>query len=274
VPDGGLGDTTAPTVTSSTPAEGATGVYPVEIYSRTTGQAGLAERKALTVQFSEPMDTSLTQATLHDLTDTSVPARTIDGVWSTEGQTLTLTVLQPEEGGPALNEETAYALDLTGLKDLAGNTLDAAHAGLGDGKLNFQTGPVDMLLNHACGHTLVDGILSVTAAASTTGAVPRTDQTHKNYEVTLPSSGATYAGYTRMRLAPETDFVLFLDRDLSVSLHEPVDDVAVPATLERAPAACAGITHKALFTSPLNPEVRASFTQPEEKFRFILEESF
>jgi hypothetical protein len=57
-------------------------------------------------------------------------------------------------------------------------------------------------------------------------------------------------------------------------LHDPVDDVAVPATLEAAPAACAGITHKFLFTSPLNPEVRASFTLPNEKLRFILEESF
>jgi hypothetical protein len=274
VPDGGSGDTTAPTVTSSVPAEGATGIYPVEIYYRTTGQAGLAERKVLTVQFSEPMDTSLAQATLHDLTDTSVPARTVDGVWSPDGRTLTLTVLQPEEGGPALSGETSYAVDLRGLKDVSGNALDAAHAGLSDGRLDFQTSPVDMLLNHACGHTLVDSILSVTAAASTTGSVPRTDQTHKHYEVTLPSSGSAYAGHTRMRLAPETNFVLFLSRDVSITLHDPAGDVAVPATREPAPAVCAGITHKVLFTSPLGPEVRATFTQPEEKFRFILEESF
>jgi hypothetical protein len=42
-------DTFAPTVTSSSPAEGATDIYPVEVYYRTTGQAGLSERKVLTV---------------------------------------------------------------------------------------------------------------------------------------------------------------------------------------------------------------------------------
>jgi hypothetical protein len=273
LPDAGPGDTLAPAVTSSSPAEGATGVYPVEVYYRATGQAGLAERKVITVEFSEPMDTSLAQATLHDLTDTTAPARTVDGAWSADGRTLTLTVLQPEEGGPALYGETAYAVGLTGLKDLAGNALDAAHASLGDGRLDFQTAPAEPLLHHACGHTLVDTLISVTAAAST-GVLPRTDQTHKNYEVTLPGGGGAFSGYTRMLLAPETDYVLFLDRSVSLSLHDPADDVAVPSTVEAAPPACPGITHKVLFTSPLNPEVRASFSHSSEKLRFILEESF
>jgi hypothetical protein len=267
-------DTFAPAVTASMPAEGSTNIYPVEVYYRTTGQPGLSERKVLTIEFNEPMDTTLAQATLHDLTDTSMPPRTISGEWSQAGQRLTLAILQPEEGGPALSEDTAYAVDLRALQDVAGNRLDAAHPGLGDGRLDFTTGPNDALLNHACGHTLVDSLTSVMAAASPTGTLPRTDQTHKNYEVTLPTSGATFSGYTRMLLPGETDYVLFLDRAANVSLHDPVDDVAVPTTLETAPPACAGITHKVLFTSPLNPEVRTNFTLSQERLRFILEQSF
>ncbi len=267
-------DTVKPHVVSTTPAEGATGVYPVEVYYRTTGQAGLSERKVLTVQFNEPMDSTLTQAMLHDLTDTGVPARTVEGVWSSDARTLTLTVLQPEEGGPALNGENAYAVDLTGFKDLAGNTLDAAHAGLGgDGRLDFQTGPTDALLNHACGHTLVDALVSVTAAAAPTGTLPRTDQTHKHYELTLPAAGGSYSGYTRMLLAPETPYVLFLHEEASVALRKSADGSDVEASLEPAPPACPGITHQLLFTSPDTPEVRANFTFPNEKLRFILEES-
>ncbi len=267
-------DTFAPTVTGSTPAEGTTGVYPVEVYYRTTAPAGLSERKVITIQFSEPMDTSILQATLHDLTDTTAPPRTLSGTWSEAGRTLTLVALQPEEGGPALNENTAYAVDLRGHKDIAGNALDAAHPGLGNGRLDFETGPSDSLLNHACGHTLVGSITAVSAAASPSGTLPRADQTHKHYEVTLPASGATYAGHTRMLLTPETNYVLFLDRSVSVVLHDVAGNAPVDATSETSPPACAGITHLVRFTAPLDPEVRASFSGPAAKFRFILEESF
>jgi Bacterial Ig-like domain len=274
LPDAGPSDTTAPTVISASPAEGATGVYPVEVYYRTTAPAGLSERKVITFQFSEPMDTSILQATLHDLTDTTVPTRTLSGAWSDDGQTLTLTALQPEEGGPVLNENTAYAVGLTGHKDIAGNALDAAHPGLGDGRLDFETGASDSLLNHACGHTLVDSITAVTASSSPTGTLPRTDQTHKHYEVTLPASGEAYAGHTRMLLAPETGYVLFLDQAIPVGLHDVAGDAPVDATSEPAPPACSGITHRLRFTSPLDPEVRASFSGRSTKLRFILEESF
>lgn len=273
-PDAGSGDTLAPTVESSTPTEGTLGLYPVEVYYRTTGQAGLSERKVLTVRFSEPMDTSLTQATLYDLTDPSNEPRPVGGTWSADGQTLTLTVLQPEEGGSALNADTAYAVDLKGFRDIAGNALDAAHVGLGDGRLDFRTGPVDRLLNHACGHTLVDSLTTVSAAATSTGTVPRMDQTHKHYEVSLPDSGGAFTGYTRMLLETETDHVLFLGQDVEVALHDVLGDMAVEAAKEPVPLACAGLTHRVRFTSPLDPEVRARFTGPKATFRAILEQDF
>ncbi|MDY7228166.1 Ig-like domain-containing protein [Hyalangium rubrum] len=272
-PDAGPGDTTAPGVVSANPAEGTTGLYPVEVYYRTTGQGGLSQRKVFTVQFTEPMDTSITQASLFNLTDPSLEPRLMEGTWSTDGQTLTLLLLQPEEGGPVLEEENAYAVDLKGFKDLAGNLLDATHAGLGDGRLDFKTGPTDHLLNHACGHTLVDTVIPVEASATPTGTVPRTDQTHKYYEVTVPMGEGTYSGYTRLRLVPETPYILFLDQDVSVALSSTVDGTPVEAQLEAASPACPGITHRVRFTSPDAPELRVRFTTPGSKLRLLLEES-
>ncbi|WP_224368400.1 Ig-like domain-containing protein [Hyalangium versicolor] len=273
-PDAGPGDTVAPAVLSSTPAEGTTGLYPVEVYYRTSGQAGLSERKVLTLQFSEPMDTVLTQAPLLNLTDTSAEPRTVEGTWSTDGQQLTLPILQPEEGGPALEENTSYAVDLKGFRDVAGNRLDAVHPVLGDGRLDFTTGPNDLLLNHACGHTLVDTILPVSASATPTGTVPRMDQTHKYYEVTAPMESGAYSGYTRMRLPPETSYILYLDHEVPVSLSTFADNEPVESSSEAVPPACQGITHRVRFTTPDSPELRVHFIPPGAKLRAILEESF
>ncbi|WP_224246269.1 Ig-like domain-containing protein [Hyalangium gracile] len=273
-PDAGAGDTTAPSVISSSPAEGTTGLYPVEVYYRTTGQAGLSERKVFTVEFSEPMDTSVIQATLLNLTDSTATPRSVQGTWAADGRKLTLVALQPDEGGPVLEEDSSYALDLKGFRDPSGNPLDATHPGLGDGRLDFKTGANDPLLNHACGHTLVDTVLPVSASATPTGTVPRTDQTHKLYEVTMPQEGSGYSGYTRLRLAPETAYVLFLDHEVSVALSTSTDGAPVDSSIETAPPACSGITHRVLFTAPDAPEVRARFTSPDSKLRVILEESF
>jgi hypothetical protein len=119
MPDGGPGEVQGPWVTASAPAEGSTDLYPVEVYYRATGQKGLAERKVLTVTFNVPMDTSVSQATLHDKTDPTAEPRPVEGTWSSDAKTLTLTVLQPEEGGPVLYGENAYAVDLRGFRDTA-----------------------------------------------------------------------------------------------------------------------------------------------------------
>ncbi|ADO68818.1 Ig-like domain-containing protein [Stigmatella aurantiaca] len=273
-PDAGPGDAGGPWVLSSVPAEGSTDLYPVEVYYRTTGQKGLAERKVLTVTFNVPMDTSITQTMLYDKTDPHAEPRPVEGTWSVDAKTLTLTVLQPEEGGPVLYGENAYAVDLRGFQDAEGHSLDAAHAGLGDGRLDFQTAPNDELLNHACGHTLADATAAVSASATPTGTLPRTDVTHKYYEVTVPSDGGAPSGHTRLRLLPEASYLLFLDVQVSVSLSQLASGTPVDSALEQTPPACAGITSRVRFTTPGDDaDLRAHF-MGASKFHAILEQSF
>ncbi|MDC0712824.1 Ig-like domain-containing protein [Stigmatella sp. ncwal1] len=263
-----------PWVVSSIPAEGSTDLYPVEVYYRTTGQRGLAERKVLSIAFNVPMNTSVTQATLHDATDTSAEPRAVGGTWSTDAKTLTLTVLQPEEGGPVLAGENAYAVDLRGFQDAEGHALDATHAGLGDGRLDFQTAPTDELLNHACGHTLADAAVAMNASAHPTGTLPRTDATHTYYEVTVPSDSGAPSGYTRLRLIPEASYLLFLDAQVSVSLNQLASGTPVVSAWEQTPPACAGIGSRVRFTTPADDaDLRAHFTGAS-KFHAILEQSF
>jgi hypothetical protein len=273
-PDAGHGDAQGPWVTGSAPAEGSTNLYPVEVYYRTTGQKGLAERKVLTVAFNVPMDTSVTQATLHDKTEPGAEPRTVEGTWSPDAKTLTLTVLQPEEGGPVLYGENAYALDLRGFQDAEGHALDAAHPGLGDGRLDFQTAPSDELLNHACGHTLADTSTAVSASATPTGALPRMDKTHAYYAVTVPSDSGSPAGYVRLLLQPETSYVLFLDAPVSVSLSPLSGGAPVASPLEAVPPACAGLTHRVLFTTPADDAALRAQVTGSPAFHAILEQSF
>jgi hypothetical protein len=257
-PDSGTGDTQAPAVESSTPAEGSTGLYPAEAYRRPQGgQAVLSYRKVLTLRFSKPMDTSVATVTLHDKTDTSVEVRSFTGEWSADVRTLTVTVTAPESGGPPLEGERAYALDLRALKDAAGNALAPAPV-VGDGRLDFETAPDDPLLNHACGHVLMDSATPVSASATASPSSPRTDQTHQRYEVTLPASGNAYAGATRLRLVSGTDYVLFLDREVPVALSTQ-GGAAVALDSSTAPPACAGITHQVRFTTPADRDYYATF---------------
>lgn len=270
-PDSGTGDTQAPAVESSTPAEGSTGLYPAEAWRRTQGgQAVLSYRKVLTLRFSEPMDTSVATVTLHDKTDTSVEVRSFTGEWSADARTLTVTVTAPESGGPPLVGETAYALDLRALRDAAGNALDPAPV-VGDGRLDFETAPNDELLNHACGHVLMDSATPVSASATASPSSPRTDQTHRRYEVTLPASGSTYTGSTRLVLSSNTDYVLFLDREAPVALGTQ-GGTPVALTSSAAPPACAGITHQARFTTPGDRNYYATFGPlAEPSFHLLLE---
>jgi hypothetical protein len=272
--DGGPGGAQGPWVTASAPAEGSTDLYPVEVYYRATGQKGLAERKVLTVTFNVPMDTSVSQATLHDKTDPTAEPRPVEGTWSSDAKTLTLTVLQPEEGGPVLYGENAYAVDLRGFRDTAGHALDAAHAGLGDGRLDFQTAPSDELLNHACGHTLADGATAVSASATPSGALPRMDKTHTYYAVTVPSDGGPPSGHARLLLMPETSYLFFLDAPVSVALSALTGGAPVASSLEPVPPACAGLTHRVQFTTPADDGALRVQLTGRPGFHAILEQSF
>lgn len=271
-PDSGTGDAQAPAVESSTPAEGSTGLYPAEAYRLTQegGQAVLSYRKVLTLRFSEPMDTSVASVTLHDKADTSVEVRSFTGEWSADARTLTVTITAPESGGPPLEGERAYALDLRALKDAAGNALDPAPV-VGDGRLDFETAPNDELLNHACGHVLMDSATPVSASATASPSSPRTDQTHQRYEVTLPSSGNAYTGSTRLRLVGDTDYLLFLDREVPLALSTQ-GGTAVALESAAAPPACAGITHQVRFTTLADRDYYATFGPlAEPAFQLLLE---
>jgi Big-like domain-containing protein/fibronectin type III domain protein len=99
-------DTTAPTILSRTPANGATGV---------------ATTVAPTVTFSEPMDTTTINSTNIRLSVTSTSAAVAGTVsYNTATNTATFTPTSP------LSNSTGYTLTVTtGVKDVAGNALAA-----------------------------------------------------------------------------------------------------------------------------------------------------
>ncbi len=110
------GDTTAPVVTESSPAEGATGVPP----TRTT---------RVRVVFSEPMDPSAGVAEL----DVDGTPTALEASWAAGG-----TILLVDVSG-RFEEGHAYRITLSGFTDAVGNALDASTY-LGDGALDFTTG--------------------------------------------------------------------------------------------------------------------------------------
>lgn len=246
-------DRPRPTVTASSVAEGARGEYPVELYHDVQGgRAGVYFRKRLSLTFSAAMQRALAQVRLEHRTDTSVPPRLLTGEWSEDGRVLSVTLPAPEEGGPPLEEESAYALDVSSLRGAeVGNRLDAT-AFLGDGKLDFTTGKRDGALEHACAHTLINAPEEVTASANRppAGFPPPTDGGHTRYRVTLPGEGP-YEGHTELVSKPDVDedIALFLSRELPVGAYDDLNGVDAPVQLAPAAPACAGITHVARFTA-------------------------
>lgn len=245
-------DRPRPTVTASSVAEGAQGEYPVELfYDAQASRPGVYPRKRLSLTFSAAMRRDLAQVRLENRTDTTAAPRTVTGEWSEDGRVLSVTLAAPEEGGPPLEDESAYALDLSALRGAeVGNRLDAA-AFLGDGKLDFTTGKRDGNLEHACAHTLINEPEAVTASASRPpfGFPPATDIGHTRYRVTLPGEGP-YEGHTELVSKPDEDedIALYLSRELTVSAFDDIDGVDVPVQVSPVPPACAAITHVARFS--------------------------
>ncbi|HYO71767.1 MAG TPA: Ig-like domain-containing protein [Archangium sp.] len=240
-------------VASASVAEGARGVYPVEMYyDAGASRPGVYFRKVLTVTFSEAMDPAFAQVTLVNRTDTT-PPRPLTGEWSPDGRTLTLTLTAPEEGGPPLEDESTYALDLSALRGAAaGNRLEASTF-LGDGKLDFTTGRRNGHLEHACTHSLVGTTESIAAAPDMPpfGFPPSTDVGHTRYRLTLPEADAgSHVGYTELVSKPDQDelIVLYLNRELPVSAWDELDAADVPVEVSPTTAVCPGITHQARFT--------------------------
>ncbi|HEX5749670.1 MAG TPA: Ig-like domain-containing protein [Archangium sp.] len=241
-------------VASASVAEGAQGVYPVEMYyDAEASRPGAYFRKVLSVTFTEAMEPAFNQVTLVNRTDTTLAPRPLTGQWSPDGLTLTLTLTAPEEGGPPLEEESTYALDLSALRSAAaGNRLEASTF-LGDGKLDFTTGKRNGDLEHACAHSLVSTAESLAAAAKMPpfGFPPPTDVGHTRYRLTLPEADAgSHVGYTELVSKPDQDerIVLFLNQDVPVGVWDELDAVDVPVEVSPTAAVCPGITHQARFT--------------------------
>ncbi|MBZ4418054.1 Ig-like domain-containing protein [Myxococcus sp. RHST-1-4] len=239
-----------PHVTESSPAEGATSVMPVELYK--ADATSLAQRKVVTLTFNEPMDIALTQVTLRDVTTPANAPRTLAGTWSSDGLTLTVAIPRPESDLPPLEQENQYTLDVTGLRSATGQSVDTAHAGLGDGKLDFTTGRRDANVEHACLHALLNAPQAVTAGSSPTSFYPATDSAHAFYGVTLPADGTSFRGYTEVVTDPDRDqtIALYLNQSIPVEVRDTTDgDALVASTLEPAAPVCVpAITHLLKFT--------------------------
>ncbi|MCP3099746.1 Ig-like domain-containing protein [Myxococcus sp. K15C18031901] len=273
VPDAG-GDHVAPIATASDPTEGATGVLPVQTFKVDATNTSL--RRLVSVSFDEPMDTTRAQVTLWDRTTPSTPSRALTGQWSEDALTLNLSIPRPEADLPPLEEDTRYTLDLTALRDVAGNPLDPTHPGLGDGKLDFTTGERDRVTEHACGHALLEAPVAVTAGASPTTMYPATDSPHEFYALTLPARGGEFLGYSEVVSAERDEpIVMYLDQELPVTVHDVTEEEAVIAsTLTPAPAVCQpAITHVLRFTAPAGDRfLRLTYgPSPRQTLHFVFE---
>ncbi len=266
-----------PHVTESHPTEGATNVLPVELFKSDATNIGY--RKVATLTFNEPMDTAVAQVTLRDVTTPANAPRTLTGTWSGDGLTLTVVIPRPEPDLPPLEQENQYTLDVTGLRSASGQPVDAAHAGLGDGKLDFTTGRRDAAVEHACTHALVNPREAVTAGSSPTRFYPATDTGHTFYELTLPADDASFRGYTEVVTDPDRDqtAALYLNQSLPVAVHDTTEgEQPVASTLEPATPVCVpAITHVVKFPAPagdrflrltFGPTSHASFTFVFERY--------
>ncbi|RKH19323.1 hypothetical protein D7Y13_18470 [Corallococcus praedator] len=275
--DAGTEPTSTATVTTSQPTEGATEVYPLELYLDTSGEKPLiAFRKVLSLTFSEPMDPTFAQVTLRDRTDTTVPPRVLTGSWSGDARTLTVTVPRTEESNRPLEVSTHYVVELTALKDGAGRALGPTTSGLGDSALDFTTGERDPAMEHACTHTLVNTPEVVTAGRTPFDFPPDTNTGHARYEVTLRSGEAGFGGYTAFISDPEnTEHVtLYLSQEVNTKVtNDTAGGTDVVSVLAPARFICGGITHTLTFTSAPGDQIYLfQFGPvPAEKFQFVLE---
>ena len=265
-----------PTVTAASIAEGARDVYPVELYDdQAATPPGIYLRKRLSVTFSAAMNPALARVTLQERTPAGPSSRELTGQWSTDGRTLHVTVTAPADGGPPLEGETAYALDLTALRGAEGNTPLDAQTFLGDGALDFTTAARDGALEHACAHTIANTpeLVQSTSEPPPGGFPPATDTGHARYRVTLPTESPR--GYTELVSRPSGDeeIRLYLDRSVTVGVLEEETGTDVPVETSAVTPVCAGITHVARFS--IRGGDRFYYprftTTPGATFEFILE---
>ncbi|WP_084736291.1 hypothetical protein [Cystobacter ferrugineus] len=264
-----------PFVTSASVDEGARDVYPLELFDDVeAGPRPLTMRKRFSVTFNTAMKTAVATVTLLDRSGADVPPRPLTGTWSDDARTLHVTVPEPAGVVPPLEEETAYALDLTALRGAEADApLDPA-VFLGDGALDFTTSARDWDLEHACFHALRNEPRVVEAAAHLPeqGFPPPTDRGHARYRVKLPDAPQ---GYTELVSRPsgDEDIVLYLDQGLVVGAVDAETNAELTVETRPAPPACTGISHVASF--PVQGGERGYYLRftgtPASTFDFVLE---
>ena len=264
-------DRTRPAVIAADPVEGASNVYPNEVYVKTGSPAATGLRKIIVLEFNEPMDTTIKDARLYSPTNSSVPSRTVTGEWAANSRTLTFTILPPPAGGPPLEPLRSYALDLKNHKDPSGNLLDAAHPLLADGELDFSTSQNDPVLNMACEDMLLKTVTPVTATAGPTVSTPRTDVLRQRYELTLPASNAQFQGFTRFVPGTNALYSTFLSKSTLTVLTNPSTGDFIDVTQGAAAAACPGnIVYRVDYSSTSLPELRMRFgPTADQKFQLV-----
>lgn len=209
----------SPRVVSSAPAEDEA-TYPIE-----KPPVG-AYRKIITLVFDRPMDVSYSSMTLYG---PNGDVRSIDGTWNVGGDTLSAEIpkvqLPAGSGGTKLLPLTyasAYRVDLSSLRSLAGDGVHATDAYLKDGALDFTTLPWDQLLEHTCGHT-VDPVYQTLALTETVDAAPLFESlhTHKRFQLVLPGAGPTWAGHASLVPVTPRTYYAFVETSVPIQVVGP-----------------------------------------------------
>lgn len=223
----------APHLVSSVPRIDETNVYPSPLLR------GNGEEFVLELAFSEAMHEHDTfELVAQDHERSAVPE------WSEDGTALTLLVRPSLTAPQPLADDTEYSLDLSSLSSTAGAALDP-NVRLRAGQLSFRTGYHDVLLNHACGHTLFGPFASFAASESPDPSAPDIGITHTEYSIALPADDAgSFAGFVRARILMAGSYRLFFDGETTVSLSDSPETRGEPTRLTPTPQACPGITHE------------------------------
>jgi hypothetical protein len=234
---GDAGLAPAPWLRSSSPALGATDVYPAPL------SAESGEEFAIELTFSEPMRLAGELSLRGD-----DHAREVAELRWSSGETHLTLLFRPDFEHPrALAEHTEYSLDLSPLAGAAGGHL-TPDVGLIGRALVFSTGRYDGLLNHSCGHTFFGPFASVAASQSADASASDVTTTHTQYSVTLPAREGGYGGWLRANFPSEGPYRLYFDAETQVALSDASEEEPQAVALSPTPPACPGISREVSLT--------------------------
>jgi len=241
------------------PRDGDQAFYPVEVYDRGGGE-GVGERRILRFAFDVAMDTSRTSVKLR------APERSLQGTWSGDGKTIEAVVLGDDDH-PPLEPEREYEVDL-------GELRGAGREPVSKSRLRFRTAARDMLIEHACIHTLFGPFEPLRAASkgSAIASAPLAGSTHKQYTVTLTPDGGGFAGDLRVAFtgSGSRKYFLLLDSAPAVTLTDGAG-AAVATTTAPTVEACPAIRQRVEVTLTRGATYRLALSSPGSSVKAIWE---